>query len=159
MFTLQIWFWMLWINETVRPHSIKNHVYNVVDLEWHACLKLLNWADIISTTGISTVRLLPRSFWYTPVLPDPAEPWVMKALPAANSFIDHLVILLMHEDFLGRPPPYPAPLESMINGVPPKLHQLASAIWYLSLQDRIDFWDIMQKMNCHVHRSLLNERW
>lgn len=27
----------------------------------------------------------------------------------------------------------------MINGAPPKLHQLAGAIWYLSLQDRIDF--------------------
>lgn len=82
----------------------------------------------------------------------------MKALPAVNSFIDHLVILLMHEDLLGRPAPLaPTPQESMINGVPPKLHQLASAIWYLSLQDRIDFWEIMQKMNCHVRRSLLNE--
>lgn len=85
----------------------------------------------------------------------------MKALPAANSFIDHLVILLMHEDLLGRPKPHPLPTpqESMINGVPHKLHQLASAIWYLSLQDRIDFWEIMQKMNCHVCGSLLNEGW
>lgn len=87
----------------------------------------------------------------------------MKALQAVNSFIDHLVILLMHEDLLGRPIPClphpPPPMESMINGVPPKLHQLASAIWYLSLQDRIDFWEIMQKMNCHVCKSLLNEGW
>lgn len=84
----------------------------------------------------------------------------MKVLSVANSFIDHLVISLMHEDLLGRPILLPPPTqESMINSVPPKLHQLVGAIWYLSLQDRIDFWEIMQKMNCHVHRSLLNEGW
>lgn len=53
----------------------------------------------------------------------------------------------------------PAPQESMINGVPPKLHQLAGAISYLSLQDRIDFWEIMQKMNCHVQQELPNAGW
>lgn len=46
----------------------------------------------------------------------------------------------------------------MINGVPPELHQLASDIWYLSLQDRIDFWEIMQKMNCHVCRRFQNKK-
>lgn len=44
----------------------------------------------------------------------------------------------------------------MINGVSPTPHQLAGDIWYLSLQDRIDFWEIMQKMNFHgeeAHRT------
>lgn len=98
-------------------------------------------------------------FWCRPVRWDPAEPWVMMALQAANSFIHHLVILLMHDDLLSRPPLCPGlPLhqESMINGVPSKLHQLAKTIWYLSLQDCIYFWEIMQKMNCHVRE--LSER-
>lgn len=44
-----------------------------------------------------------------PLLQHPKEPWGMKALPADNSFTDHLVILLMHEDLLGRPTPRPRP--------------------------------------------------
>lgn len=77
----------------------------------------------------------------------------MMALPAENSFIHHLVILLMHDDLLSRPPLCPGLLpdqESVINDVPSKLHRLANTIWHLSLQDCIAFWEIMQKMNCRV---------
>lgn len=52
--------------------------------------------------------------------------------------------------------PASRPQWGMINGVSPTPHQLAGDIWYLSLQDRIDFWEIMQKMNCHgaeAHRT------
>ena len=59
----------------------------------------------------------------------------------------------MHHDLLSRPALRPGLLlhqKNVSNGVPSKLYQLANAIWYLSLQDCIDFWEIMQKMNCHV---------
>ena len=74
-----------------------------------------------------------------------------------NSFMVHLAILLMHEDLLGGPT-RPTPRTTRLMGFPPKQHQLARAIWYLSLQDCIDFWEIMQKMNCHGHDGFLKER-
>lgn len=92
-------------------------------------------------------------FWYGPVRWDPAEPWVMMTLPAVNSFIHHLLILLTRGGLLCRPPLFLVLLlhqKSMINCAPFKWHRLANTIWYLSLQDSIDFWEIMQKMKCHV---------
>lgn len=100
-------------------------------------------------------------FWYGPVRWGPTEPWVMMALPAVNSFIHHLLILLMREGLLCRPPLCLVLLlllhqKSMINYAPFKRRQLANTIWYLSLQDSIDFWKMMQKMKCHVWK--LGER-
>lgn len=129
---------------------------------------VLTWSNTSTFLTLLTPRFpteqhhqLPNSIWshfhtvflYRLVHWDPAEPGVMMVLPAANSFIHHLVILLMHGDLLSRPPLCPSLLlhhESVINGVVSKLHQLANTIWYLSLQDCIDFWEIMQKMKWHV---------